>query len=468
MGHKKRGMFIIINNRVFDRRTQMGERTGPFLWRAKAFAQTVYAFKLRESHWVLLPSFSVAVGQNYLGEKHACQKEKAGNWNCCVEMHVKVYAFKWHVRPCRRSARTPFSWKVTAQRVFFSGTDVDAANLYSLFKRLKFDVHMFNNQKTSEMIRILSQGMWKDSVPFLNKRELFFNKRELSYLEDKQSRMSSILTSGARCASAVLELEPVWHSMLFGHPRKSQRFSQKKDLKPKPPPGETKNTFLWRWHWMGCWAHKETCVLTGTLRFLQLLGRTTRRVIVSAARSWVTERKAWCTALTGSCRSTRSLLPSRATAALNLPADPSSSLSRFENCTSSFSKATKDANADVLRLLWTLKTAKQRQTKRYFWNWPRRLENSVRALAMALYRFLAKSLFTYANVDIVTAPTCLCFRSPHFVSRVCSVKKSVRVLSCFLCPLRNQCANQRWSSNLGTNATLFSELFSAKFHFFQA
>ena len=59
MTYPKRGMAVIINNRVFDRRTQMGERTG---------------------------------------------------------------------------------------------TDVDAANLYQVFKKLGFEVHMFNNQKTTDML----------------------------------------------------------------------------------------------------------------------------------------------------------------------------------------------------------------------------------------------------------------------------------------------------------------------------
>ena len=66
MTHPKRGMAVIINNRVFDRRTQMGERTG---------------------------------------------------------------------------------------------TDVDAANLYQVFKKLGFEVHMFNNQKTTDMLKIMSEGI---------------------------------------------------------------------------------------------------------------------------------------------------------------------------------------------------------------------------------------------------------------------------------------------------------------------
>ncbi len=41
------------------------------------------------------------------------------------------------------------------------GTDVDAANLYQTFKILGFDVHMFNNQKTTEMLRILTQGRYR-------------------------------------------------------------------------------------------------------------------------------------------------------------------------------------------------------------------------------------------------------------------------------------------------------------------
>ena len=65
MTNPKRGMAVIINNRIFDRRTQMGERTG---------------------------------------------------------------------------------------------TDVDAANLYQVFKKLGFEVHMFNNQKTTEILKIMTEG----------------------------------------------------------------------------------------------------------------------------------------------------------------------------------------------------------------------------------------------------------------------------------------------------------------------
>ena len=74
MTYPKRGMAVIINNRVFDRRTQMGERTG---------------------------------------------------------------------------------------------TDVDAANLYQVFKKLGFEVHMFNNQKTTDMLKILSAGMKLTSEVFI-------------------------------------------------------------------------------------------------------------------------------------------------------------------------------------------------------------------------------------------------------------------------------------------------------------
>ena len=65
MTNPKRGMAVIINNRIFDRRTQMGERTG---------------------------------------------------------------------------------------------TDVDAANLYQVFKKLGFEVHMFNNQKATEILKIMTEG----------------------------------------------------------------------------------------------------------------------------------------------------------------------------------------------------------------------------------------------------------------------------------------------------------------------
>ena len=65
MTNPKRGMAVIINNRIFDRRTQMGERTG---------------------------------------------------------------------------------------------TDVDAANLYKVFKKLGFEVSIFNNQKTTEIFKIMTEG----------------------------------------------------------------------------------------------------------------------------------------------------------------------------------------------------------------------------------------------------------------------------------------------------------------------
>ena len=39
-----------------------------------------------------------------------------------------------------------------------TGTDVDAASLYQIFKGLGFEVAMFHNQKTSEMLNKLIEG----------------------------------------------------------------------------------------------------------------------------------------------------------------------------------------------------------------------------------------------------------------------------------------------------------------------
>ena len=79
MANPKRGMAVIINNRIFERRTQMGERTG---------------------------------------------------------------------------------------------TDVDAANLYQVFKKLGFEVHMFNNQKITEILKIMTEGeTFKKNNRLLEKKE---------------------------------------------------------------------------------------------------------------------------------------------------------------------------------------------------------------------------------------------------------------------------------------------------------
>ena len=39
-----------------------------------------------------------------------------------------------------------------------NGTDVDASNLYQRFKALGFEVHVFHNQTTMEMRKIMAEG----------------------------------------------------------------------------------------------------------------------------------------------------------------------------------------------------------------------------------------------------------------------------------------------------------------------
>jgi len=39
-----------------------------------------------------------------------------------------------------------------------TGTDVDAASLYQLFKDLGFEAHIFNNQNCTQMLKILDEG----------------------------------------------------------------------------------------------------------------------------------------------------------------------------------------------------------------------------------------------------------------------------------------------------------------------